>query len=43
LIIAKSNLARVETSAVDPHLVDADPDPDSSFQLKAHTLGKVLK
>jgi hypothetical protein len=49
--IAKSNLACVETSVVDPHDVDADPDstfqpdadpdPDPSFQLKAQTLEKV--
>jgi hypothetical protein len=31
------------SSVVDPHHINADPDPDPSFQIKAQTLGKVLK
>jgi hypothetical protein len=30
-------------SVADPHHVDADPDPNPSFQIKAQNLKKVLK
>ena len=31
------------SSVVDPHHINADPDPDPSFQIKVETLEKVLK
>ncbi len=31
------------SSVADPHHINADPDPDPSFQIKVKTLEKVLK
>jgi hypothetical protein len=41
--VRKTTKHHLLASIADPHHVDAEPDPDPSFQIKAQNLEKVLE